>query len=176
MKLVKFLVVTMMLISMVTLAGCGGGDKISGTYYSQILNDSSLGTYGNYVEEMTITKEGNNYYMTGRKWFYNCDIDGEKLIANYDKSIPKQQLKVDGNNIMINRAILGPATLSLHDEKLEGEEFFGNQTSFEKSPEVFKKNMAALLEKYKEYYDKYGHKGSTPKVDNSKLDEALKAK
>lgn len=180
MKLVKFLVVTMMLLAMAVVAGCGGGDKISGTYYSQVAG--GVGD-GNYVEEMTITKEGDNYYMTGKRWRYKCNFNTQKAVEHfiaYNESIPKQQLKVDGNNIIINRTILGPAILTLKDGKLQGEELFGSETTFEKSTDVFKKSMAALLEKEKEEYKGFwipqqiARKKST--VDNSKLEEALKAK
>ena len=131
----------------------------------------------------TFWDKGDNYYMTGKRWRYKCNFNTQKAVEHfiaYNESIPKQQLKVDGNNIIINRTILGPAILTLKDGKLQGEELFGSETTFEKSTDVFKKSMAALLEKEKEEYKGFwtpqqiARKKST--VDNSKLEEALKAK
>lgn len=69
MKLVKFLVVTMMLISMVTLAGCGG-DKFVGKWYA--MNDSDMAK-SSYVE-LDIEKNGDGYLIKESYFQYESKV------------------------------------------------------------------------------------------------------
>ena len=161
------------------LTGCGSET----TTPKQVTTDKFVGTYyappkpNNFkpVEEITITKEANQYFLEGKQWEYEyTKIEGNNYtIEPVSKPINKVQVNVKGDSIIVPAKLGNKINLTLKNGNLTGTNIGQEnyQATYTKSKEQFKEYMDKAAEGCKKVYVNFG-KNVT--INNAKLQEILK--
>ncbi|WP_304275565.1 hypothetical protein [Phascolarctobacterium succinatutens] len=172
-QLILFIIAVLALVTFIT--GCSSSskttaDKFVGTYYAPP-------SPNNYkpVEEITITKDGNKYFIEGKQWEYQLEkSEGENYtIAPVFSPIEKVPVEVTENNVIVPTLFGGKITLTLKDGNLIGTNI-GRETykaTYSKSKDGFKQYMEKAAEGCKKYYTNWN---KNVIINNTKLNEALK--
>lgn len=172
-QLILFIIAVLALVTFIT--GCSSSsktttDKFVGTYYAPP-------SPGNYkpVEEITITKDGDKYFLEGKQWEYQyTKIEGENYtIEPTSRPIEKVPVEVTENNVIVPTLFGRKITLTLKDGNLIGTNIGQEsyQATYSKSKDGFKQYMAKAAEGCKQHYTNFG-KNVT--INDAKLNEALK--
>ena len=119
-KLFKILTASVMLIAMLVISGCGGGDNFEGNWVT-IEKNKAVHFDGNYFTQLKIEKNGDSYLLTKiyNKYDLKEDRHGDnRMLSPYDGIFvwetdkPKQNsAKADGENRLIIDGSMGTLTV-----------------------------------------------------------------
>lgn len=179
MKKYLYLALATLFIFTAFLTGCSSENNTT----KQATTDKFVGTYyappkpNNFkpVEEITITKEGDKYFLEGKQWEYEyTKIEGNNYtIEPISKPINKVPIEVKDNSIIVPATLGNKITLTLQNNNLTGTNVGQEnyQATYTKSKEQFKEYMAKAAEGCKKVYTNFG-KNVT--INNEKLNNITK--
>lgn len=133
MKILKYIITTMLLLATLIIAGCGG-DKIAGTWYA---------LDGDELQEFIIEKHNETYLMTATKYkFEKWFLPGGKIKKDLDTNLKKEKIFYKQNITFKDDVISYPlpfgqsANLIYKDKTIRGN-IYG---SFSQTECVYKKS------------------------------------
>lgn len=148
-KIFKIFCISMMMLAMIIISGCGGGDKFVGKWVSQQKN-MAVTFGGNYYQQLTIEKNGDSYLLTEVENQYKLDRKkngGKGLLSTYDGTfywtIGKQEqssAKADGENRLVVDGTMNMVTITYVEK--DGTLLIGKQ--------VYTKEKDGDMQKFKE--------------------------
>lgn len=148
-KLFKILTASVMLIAMLVISGCGGGDKFEGNWVTQQRN-MGVKFGGNYYKQLKIEKNGDSYLLTEVQNSYSLKknkIGSKGFLPIFDATFvwetrkPAQiSAKADGDNRLVIDGMMGMMTVTYVEK--DGTLLIGK--------EVYTKEKDGDMQKFKE--------------------------
>ena len=148
-KFFKILTASVMLIAMLVISGCGGGDKFEGNWVTQQRN-MAVKFGGNYYKQLKIEKNGDSYLLTEVQNSYSLKknkIGSKGFLPIIDATFvweakkPAQiSAKADGDNRLVIDGMMGMMTVTYVEK--DGTLLIGK--------EVYTKEKDGDMQKFKE--------------------------
>lgn len=181
-KFFKILAAFVMLIAMLAITGCGGGDKFEGKWVTT--KNSAFSNFdGSDYKQLTIEKNGDSYLLTEVKSSYDLK---EKKIGNkgflpivdatfvWETKKPAQaSAKADGDNRLVIDGTMGMMTVTYVEKDgtlLIGKEVYSKEKDgdIQKFKEAEQKRLQALYDAndmdfyHKESFNSFGFADTAP--------------
>lgn len=158
MKLIKFFILTLTILSITLISACGS-NPISNTDYTGkwIAFDSK----GN-ASKLTIQKQGETYLVTHKDYHFSTSVNLERRKINFPVTLnlmkenltENQPVQIKDNILQLDEGRAGKGTLIYKDGK-----FTGKPSSAYSEPLTFEKHnpndTKSIYEKAKEQFEKY---------------------
>lgn len=148
-KLFKIFTASVMLVAMLVISGCGGGDKFAGNWVTQ---EKNMGVEfgGNYYKQLKIEQNGDAYLLTETHNQYKLQKTkngGRGLMSTYDGTFvwktdapEKYSAKANGENTLVINGSMGMMTVTYVEK--DGTLLIGKQ--------VYTKEKDGDMQKFKE--------------------------
>lgn len=158
MKLIKFFILTLTILSITLISACGSNPLSSTDYTGKWVSIDSKGN----TSKLTIQKQGETYLVTHKDYHFSTSVNLDRKTINFpvilnlmiENLIENQPVQIKDNILQLDEGRAGKGTLIYKDGK-----FTGKPSSAYAEPLTFEKHNPndnkSIYEKTKEQFEKY---------------------
>lgn len=158
MKLIKFFILTLTVLSITLISACGSNPLSSTDYTGKYIAFDSKGN----ISKLTIKKQGETLLVTHKDYHFSTSVNLDRRKINFpiifnlmrENLAENQPVKIKDNILELDEGRAGKGTLIYKDGQ-----FTGKPSSAYSEPLTFKKHNSneqkTIYEKAKEQFEKY---------------------